>query len=112
MATINTVHNYNYLKATMIAAAVRSATLRLVYKHALKLKSGVLSGSTATGKLIGVAATDTELFDFLALMMFVPLGPLGLVISTVILYFVFGPAGLVGAFTLILLFVCMILLSL
>ena len=86
---------------------MRGTTLRLLYKHALKLQSSLTAGSTATGKLVAVAATDTELFDFFLIVVFLPLGPLVFIVALIILFVTFGVAGLIGAALILFYMICM-----
>ena len=63
----------------------------------LKLSAKALS-QTTTGQVVNLIANDVGYYEICALFLhFLWVGPLLAVVSTVILYFILGPSGLIGA---------------
>ena len=61
---------------------------------------------------MGVVSTDIELFELVTPMtLLFPAGPPGLLLSTVILYYVLGVAGLLGVSVLILIFLFNVMMT-
>ena len=87
----NTLYSYGQCLGSLIGAKIRTTLYAVIYNHALKLKL-----DTAGSEVISVAAADAELLDDFDSMKYVPFVPVGLILSTAILYMRFGVSGLIG----------------
>jgi len=103
LAVSNTAYNYNQVVGELIGAKIRNTFYIILYKHALKLKLG-----TSGHELMSVAAADLNEIDNFVTSKYTLFAPIGLIISTVLLYLIFGVAGLLGAAIFVLILCIMV----
>jgi len=92
--------NQGFLRGMVLGSAIRAAVSLVLYEKALTLNSRSLSQSSA--KLVNFLSTGMDMLDMLPSTMFLLVTPFFVVISTPVLWWLAGPAGLVAEATVLL----------
>ena len=75
---------------------MKGVAVRFIHKYAMNLRVNATAGSTMTGKMISIAATDCEFFEMIIMPLFIPICPMVFIMASVLIYLIIGPVGLVA----------------
>jgi ATP-binding cassette subfamily C (CFTR/MRP) protein 4 len=96
-ALISNIMYYKfYLRAMMFSQRIKVLGLLLLQDKCMRLNNISLQSSTSGGKLINIAATDFDMFEFSSLFCYLWASPIFLFVVGVVLYIKIDVAGLVA----------------
>ena len=88
--------NQGFLRGMVLGSIIRASICAVLYEKALTLNSKDLSKPEINAKLTHLIGSATDVFDLLPSTMFLFVTPFFVVISTPILWYFVGPAGLIA----------------
>jgi hypothetical protein len=87
----------------MLSGAIRHSSLQLLHEKVLKLSHSAYNEEAGVGKIVNMATTDLDMFEFISLLNALWFSPLFLVVVSVTMYLVVGLSGLIGLSIIVLL---------
>lgn len=88
--------NQGFLRGMVLGSMIRASISVVLYEKALTLSSKELSKPEISAKLTNLIGSATDIFELLPATMFLFITPFFVVISTPILWYFVGPAGLIA----------------
>lgn len=88
--------NQGFLRGMVLGSIIRASICAVIYEKALTLNSKELSKPEISAKLTNLIGSATDIFDLLPSTMFLFVTPFFVIISTPILWYFVGPAGLIA----------------
>lgn len=88
--------NQGFFRGQVLAGLIRASIFKVLFDKALQLPVRELTSAKASARLSNLVASELDIIEFLNSTWYLFITPLFIVISTPVVYWLIGPAGLAG----------------